>query len=619
MEDGADLEQGEVHEAARLIAGGGLQEAGQQVGAQVAHFRTDRVVDPHGLGAAAEQGGAGLIDEAVGDAFVVAEGGQRASRSAFARLHRRQDRPWHARFGAAQGLAHQFLQRGDAGHFLDKVRLAQNVGPPGRRGRHVAVQSEAERFKRAALVGLSDLHADKADDAGGVEPVGARGVGHRAVHHEVGRRAAAEVEDHRRGKVQPRKGEGGVHAAFEAIAGVGVDLQRPARGRDGDRVPESGFEEDVGRLGGAAGQLAAHDAGEGFGALVIGNDHHAGGEGVGLAVERQKLLASFRGVDAQGAVDLGGIEHMQRAVEGEGEEVGDIDQRRDRAQADGLEPRGQPVGRGSVGDAPDQAACEERAAFGLERGVDGNGDGAVEGARDDGDRQRLQRAQPPRREVARDPPHAKRIGAVRRDLDVDHRIVQAAKVDKARAQGGVCGQFDDAVMRIRQHEFAFRTEHPVRLDPPDHPGLEVHPRARNMRAGRGEDAHEARPRIRRAADDLNFFRPAPGAVGEGLDPADPQPVGIGVLHRLDHPRDAEGAEFGRRVLDPLHLHPEIGQGGKDRIQRSLGVEVVAQPGEGEFHRGFQIGPVPQGLSRSGRKGEARGPDGADPRGVDGQA
>ena len=58
-EDLADLEEREVGEAARLVAGGGAQEAGQQVGAQVAHLGADRVLEAHGLGAAAEERGGG--------------------------------------------------------------------------------------------------------------------------------------------------------------------------------------------------------------------------------------------------------------------------------------------------------------------------------------------------------------------------------------------------------------------------------------------------------------------------------------------------------------------------------------------------------------------------------
>ena len=53
-ESGANLEKRHVGKAARLIAGGSLQQAGQQVGAHVAHVRGDRVLQPRRIGATAE-------------------------------------------------------------------------------------------------------------------------------------------------------------------------------------------------------------------------------------------------------------------------------------------------------------------------------------------------------------------------------------------------------------------------------------------------------------------------------------------------------------------------------------------------------------------------------------
>ena len=91
VEGRADLAQRKVREAARLIAGGGAQEAGQQVGAQVGHFRRDGIIHPHRIGAAAEKRRSLVVDEAVGDAFVVAQRGQRAAGGFLALLQGRQD------------------------------------------------------------------------------------------------------------------------------------------------------------------------------------------------------------------------------------------------------------------------------------------------------------------------------------------------------------------------------------------------------------------------------------------------------------------------------------------------------------------------------------------------
>ena len=55
------------------------------------------------------------------------------------------------------------------------------------------------------------------------------------------------------------------------------------------------------------------------------------------AVERQHLLAVARTADDEIARNLGGIEDVQRPAAVEGDVVGDVDQRRDRAQADGAQ------------------------------------------------------------------------------------------------------------------------------------------------------------------------------------------------------------------------------------------------------------------------------------------
>ena len=77
---------------------------GQQVRAQVAHLRADRVLQPHRLAAAAEERGRRAVDEAVGHALVEAERGDPPPRLALAALHRRQDRPRDPGGRASSGL-----------------------------------------------------------------------------------------------------------------------------------------------------------------------------------------------------------------------------------------------------------------------------------------------------------------------------------------------------------------------------------------------------------------------------------------------------------------------------------------------------------------------------------
>ena len=83
-------------------------------------------------------------------------------------------------------------------------------------------------------------------------------------------------------------------------------------------------------------------------------------------------------------------------------------------------------------------------------------------------------------------------------------------------------------------------------------------------------------RVGRAADDLH-------RLAAGVDHAQPQPVGVGVRLGLDHPRDDEALVLGARVLDALDLEADARQRVDDLGERRLGVEVVFEPGEGEFH------------------------------------
>ena len=287
VEGRADLKQCHILMPARLIAGGGAQQAGQKIRAQVGHFGTDRVVDAQGVCAAAEQRGISGVYEAVGDAFVVTKGGQCAARGAFACLKGGQDGFWDASVDAGQGLAVEFGKGGDAGDFFDQVSLAQHIGAPCGGGGLGAVQGKAEGLQGFALYGFGDIEADEAGHPGRIECVGAGGVRGLAIDGDIGRGAAAEIEDHLGCGFQSRQGEGGVDTAFKPVAGVRVDFEGAACGGGGDRVPVGGFEEHVCGVRCAAGGRAAHDAGEAFGAVVIGDQDLAGLHGVGFAVQRR--------------------------------------------------------------------------------------------------------------------------------------------------------------------------------------------------------------------------------------------------------------------------------------------------------------------------------------------
>ena len=137
-------------------------------------------------------------------------------------------------------------------------------------------------------------------------------------------------------------------------------------------------------------------------------------------------------------------------------------------------------------------------------------------------------------EIAGDAGDAQRIGPVGRDGDVDHRIVEAGIDGIGLADRRIVGQVDDALVIVGDAELALRQQHAVRFDAADDALLELHAGAGNVGAGRREDAGHAGARIGRAADDLDLRAVA------GIDDADAQAVGVGVLLGGEHPGDAEG-------------------------------------------------------------------------------
>ena len=173
---------------------------------------------------------------------------------------------------------------------------------------------------------------------------------------DLRRRAAAQVEHHLGGELEARQHEVRIDAALEAIARVGVDAELAAGLRDVERLPQRRLDQHVGGVLVAAGGLAAHDAGERLDAVVVGDHAHGVVERVGLAVEREQLsrrCCARR--TTRLPLHLGGVEHVQRPAAVVGDEVGDVDQRVDRAQPDRGEPLLQPGRRRAVLDAAHQA------------------------------------------------------------------------------------------------------------------------------------------------------------------------------------------------------------------------------------------------------------------------
>ena len=268
---------------------------------------------------------------------------------------------------------------------------------------------------------------------------------------------------------------------------------------------------------------------------------------------------------------------MQRAAIGEGDVVGDVDELRDRAQANGAQLALQPFGRGSVLYAFYVAPDEQRTGFRIAiREVERHLDGRVEAALDLLGVERLQRAEALRREIARDAVDAQRIGAVGRDLDIDHRVIEAQRLHGGRAHRPVTLDFDDAVVLVRDEQLTLRAQHRLGFDAADGGGREHRTRCRNGDPGQCDDRRDAGARIGGTADNLL------GAVLR-LHHALAQLVGIGVLLCQRDMRHGEVGKQLRLVGDFFHFESDADQALADFIQGGVGVEIFLEPGEGEFH------------------------------------
>ena len=83
-------------------------------------------------------------------------------------------------------------------------------------------------------------------------------------------------------------------------------------------------------------------------------------------------------------------------------------------------------------------------------------------------------------------------------------------------------------------------------------------------------------------------------------------VGVGVLLGLEHAGDGEGRELLAGVVDALDLQPHGRELLGQLLDRSVGVEMVLEPGEREFHgdrrmREDRAHPLAQAREGQGRR------------------
>ena len=318
----------------------------------------------------------------------------------------------------------------------------------------------------------------------------------------------------------------------------------------------------------AAGGLAADDAGQRLHARRVGNDAVFRARFYGFTVKAGEFLAIASAKFEEAARDFIRVEHMQRAAEVVGEEVGDVDQGVDRAQAHGFQALFQPFRAFAVFHAGHGAAEHPGAGFGK---FITPRHGAGTGTSYRGRSKVLQYAQAGGGEVARHAAHAQCVATVGGDCDFDHRVVHAGPHRVGHADGCVLGQFDNAVGIALQPQLPEADQHALGFHAADFTNFERNAGARHKRAGRGKHHAQAGARVWRAADHGTFH-----AVAH-IHAAGAQAVGVGVGQGLDHLRDHKRCQRGGAVFHALHFQADGGQGGEDLLQGRVRLQPGLQP------------------------------------------
>ena len=286
--DGAHFEDAHaVRLAVQVIAHVGDQAANQR-GTHHAHLAGDRVLQFDRIGVAREIALPCRIDKAHVNHFLEAQVGQHMTyRKQGAGIFRRDLH--HVRGHGRQGR--DVFKAVHARHFLDQVFLDLDVETVAGRGhgKHAVGQGERQGQARED-VGDQRIGQRHADDFLCARRAHGHGLALRQVHHVVvdgadgGGRRAADFHDQGRDALDVLDGGGEIDAALEAVRRIGREIQTAGAALDRVRPPECRFQVDAVRIVRHRAGVAAHDAGQRFDFLLVGNDADPLVDGNGVAI-----------------------------------------------------------------------------------------------------------------------------------------------------------------------------------------------------------------------------------------------------------------------------------------------------------------------------------------------
>ncbi len=192
---------------------------------------------------------------------------------------------------------------------------------------------------------------------------------------------------------------------------------------------------------------------------------------------------------------------------------------------------------------------------------------------------RLQLAAEQRRHLARDAVDREEVGAVPGRVEVEHFVDERQDVGERRPGLERVVEDDDPGVIGAEVELVLGQDHPLRELAAELAPLEHEP-VRQRRAGERDGDLRAGAEVPGAADDRVR------AVLPHVDRRELQPVGVGMLRRLEDVPDAEEPEVAGHA-DPLDAI-DLGRTDRERLgdlrRRRVDAHVFAQPAERHPHR-----------------------------------